>query len=178
MLETADQHTGNSVRQMISTKNQTHNYNITRWQWDMSLTFGIKLVHMYDCCLVTLIQVGEPNTSCACSGVATLPVPIAQMGSYAITTLAQQLIFAAIFQSLLPPTSLQRYWRYKSLYWSVDTWHLKQTIIFLQLSQVLAWWNAGKSYSVLRITCNSLCLPGDNIRCLISLSFLQRFTNA
>ena len=28
-------------------------------------------------------------TSCACAGVATLPVPIAQTGSYAMTTFAQ-----------------------------------------------------------------------------------------
>lgn len=48
---------------------------------------------------------------------------------------------------------------------------------FLQPSQFLAWSNAGKSYGVLRITCNSLYLPSDNIRSLISLSFLQRFTN-
>jgi hypothetical protein len=31
-------------------------------------------------------------TSCACAGVATLPVPIAHTGSYATTTLLQSLM--------------------------------------------------------------------------------------
>lgn len=69
-----------------------------------------------DCCLVTLIQDGEPNTSCACSGEATLPVPIAQMGSYAITTLAQQPIFAAMFQSIFATNFIAQVLTYRSLY--------------------------------------------------------------
>lgn len=33
-------------------------------------------------------------TSCACSGEAVFPVPMAQTGSYAMTTLVQSLTFA------------------------------------------------------------------------------------
>lgn len=40
------------------------------------------------------------GTSWACSGEATLPVPMAQIGSYAITTFAQHPILAApIFET-------------------------------------------------------------------------------
>jgi len=98
-------------------------------------------------------------TSWACSGEATLPVPMAHTGSYAITMLSQ-----------LGTTSVHNGYKLKWMVWKQSA---KPTPTLLVMFPKENW-----SWRNIVFTCISLQLLETDIKSFPSFPFFQQFTNA